>query len=182
MTHVLCSLLSIERCSESDTYVGWEVSDRAHDGTPNNQQIFITTREFKCHGVVTQWRYWPARSVPFKAMVLRKVHGSDETKYNIVGINAIPDGAIDQSLIYQVPDNERISVQIGDVIGFAWNSPAVKHSQNLDNTGDTEDIYMIKNITDPMTNLRVNDTMDPYETRTRAYSIQAVISGRFEKD
>ena len=135
----------------------------------------MTTRDFKCHGVVTQWRYWPARSVPFKAMVLRKVHGSDDTKYNIVGINAIPDGAIDQSLIYQVPDNERISVQIGDVIGFAWNSPAVKYSKNP----DAEDVYMIKNI--PMTNLKVNDTLVPYKNRTRAYSIQAVISGRLKK-
>jgi len=164
-------------CCGSDTDVGWAVANRVHTGN-DVVQTWITPILFTCHGVVTQWRYWSGRSAPFRAMVLRNVT-ADWTLFDIIGINDIPAGATEQVVTYQVPDNERIVVQEGDVFGFAWNLPAAKHVVE-GNIGDYDVLSLMYVSGAVPDDLKVNDRLDATGTFTnmiRAYSIQAVVAG-----
>ncbi|XP_072026283.1 uncharacterized protein [Amphiura filiformis] len=160
-------------CSESE--VGWTVKHRQRSGLTNNVQTFVTPIQFPCHGVVTQWRYWAGRSAPFKAMILRNVT-ADWTDFNIIGINNIPAGEIEQVVTYHVPDNERIVVEKGDVIGFAWNSPVPRAVLERDN--ENEDVMTIMRDRSAVPDdLQVNDRLIVDEDdEKRAYSIHAVVS------
>ena len=117
-------------------------------------------------------------SVPFRAMVLRNVAttGTD-TLYDIIGINDIPAGEIDQILTYQVPDNERISVLAGDVLGFAWNSPGVRHTREGEANDDGALRLHYKQLSPD--GFSVNDRFDvgTFKPYVRAYSIKAIVSG-----
>ena len=111
-------------------------------------------------------------------MVLRNVDNGG-TLYDIIGINDIPEGGIEQAVTYQVPANERINVQAGDVIGFAWNSPTPKHV----NAGDLDDddvlllrLFDMRSPDDLQVNERIDASADVLNP-TRAYSIQAISSG-----
>ncbi len=75
-------------------------------------------QKFLCPGQVTTWRYQCKASQPFRAIVWRQVGGS-ETLFKVVGINDIPASEIGIPVTYQVPDEERITVQRGDVIGWS---------------------------------------------------------------
>ena len=111
-------------------------------------------------------------------MVLRNVDNGG-TLYDIIGINEIPAGDINQEVTYQVPDNERIIVQVGDVIGFAWNSPVPVHV-NQGDSGDGDVIHLNFYNKRPPDDLKVNDRIDASDTfanKIRAYSIKAVVSG-----
>ena len=109
-------------------------------------------------------------------MVLRKFGVSGDL-FDIIGINDIPAGGIEQVVTYQVPDNERINVQAGDVIGFAWNSPGVKYVQQ--GLADDDDVETMKVFTaHSPDNLNVNYRLDgAFNTYERAYSIKAIMSG-----
>ena len=113
-------------------------------------------------------------------MVLRNVDNGG-TLYDIIGINEIPAGDINQEVTYQVPDNERIIVQAGDVIGFAWNSPVPVHVNQGES--DDGDVILLKFFSKrPPDDLRVNDIIDASDTfshQTRSYSIKAIVSGIF---
>ena len=142
--------------------------------------MWITSVEFPYHGVITHWRFWRARSVPFRAMVLRNVDTiCTDTLYIITGINDIPKGDTNQRLTYQVPDDERISVLAGDVIGFTWSIPALVNTWEGDaNDDEVEDVYLKYNVSPD--GFSVNDTID---TRAftqhwrKAYSMKAIVSG-----
>ena len=163
-------------CSNSD--FGWTVKDRNHAGTITAVQTWVTPIEFPCYGVVTHWNYWPGRSAPFRAMVLRNVDNGGNL-YDIIGINDIPAGDIERVVTYQVPNEERINVLAGDVIGFAWNSPVPKHV-NVGNTND-DDVLQLKYFNKRAPNdLNVGDRIDAsdfFHIKKRAYSIQATVSG-----
>ena len=111
-------------------------------------------------------------------MVLRNVDISGNgTLYDIIGINDIPAGDINQIVTYHVPDDERISVLVGDVIGFGWNSPGAVHTRE----GDTNDDGVLQLLFRQFSpdGFGVNDRIDastfiPY---MRAYSIKAIVSG-----
>ena len=176
-----CCFLSVCKtasCSESE--IGWTVKDRIHIGNAGAVQVWVTPLDFPCHGVVTHWRYWAKRSAPFRAMVLRNVDNGG-TLYDIIGINEIPAGDINQEVTYQVPDNERVIVQAGDVIGFGWNSPVPVHVTQGEINDD--DVLLLKFFSKrPPNDLRVNDRINASETfshQSRSYSIKAVVSGIF---
>ena len=161
----------------SDFEVGWTVKNRSRAGYLNVVQTWVTPMEFPCHGVVTNWRYWAQHSAPFKAMVLRKVNPSD-TLHDIIGINNIPAGDTGQVVTYQVPDDERVVVQAGDVIGFAWNSPGPKHV--VQGNSDDDDVETLLFSALSPDDHEVNDRIDASGTvthQTRAYSIKAIVSG-----
>ena len=160
----------------SESEVGWTVENRPHKGGSAIEQTWVTPVEFPFHGVITHWRYMTGYSVPFRAMVLRNVDSSG-TLYDIIGINDIPAGEIDQILTYQVPDDERISVLAGDVLGFGWNIPGVKHTRDTDANTDGVVRLLYKQFSPDGYN--VNDRIDAsaYLPYVRAYSIKAIVSG-----
>ena len=156
--------------------VGWTVKNRHHVGNENAVHTWVTPKEFSRDGIVTHWRYWAGRSVPWRAMVLRKVD-NESTIHDIIGINEIPAGDTNQVGTYQVPDDERIAVQSGDVIGFAWSSPGAKVDTDL-SVDDVETLKLFrKGVVSPddlKVNVRINGT---FEEHHRAYSIKAIMSG-----
>ncbi|XP_072026282.1 uncharacterized protein [Amphiura filiformis] len=160
--------------TSSESEVGWTVKHRLRGGRDDNVQRWVTPIQFPCHGVVTQWRYWASRSAPFKAMIFRNVT-ADWTVFDIIGINNIPAGEIEQVVTHHVPDNERIVVEKGDVIGVAWNSPVPR----MVDEGDDESEDAMTVMTDSSAvpdDLEVNDRLVINKTRVRAYSIHAVVS------
>ena len=158
-------------CSEAS--VGWQITNRAYPGTYANGQTWITPIQFTSHGVVSEWRYWAGRKLPFRAMVLRNAT-SDWTSFNIVGINDIPKAEATGKVSYVVPDNERIVVREDDVIGYGWEGyPVVEHG----NAADEQ--LPLKYFTDFEINAaKVNDLLSPPKTSTRVHSIQAVVAGK----
>ena len=98
--------------------------------------------------------------------------------YDIIGINDIPAGDKDQLVTYNIPDDERINVLAGDVIGFAWNSPGPKHVNQ--GKADDDDVEMLKYFPGlSPDDLNVNDKINASDKRTlvKAYSIKAIMSG-----
>ena len=176
--HLFFSFVAKVSCSESE--VGWTVKDRDREGTANAAQTWVTPIRFPCQGVLTHWRYWAGRSAPFRGMVLRNVDNGG-TLYDIIGINGIPASDIEQVVTYEVPADKRINVLAGDVIGFAWNSPIPKHINDGDH--DDDDVVRLKKFSmRPPDDLKVNERINAsafVSQPTRAYSIQAIVSGIF---
>ena len=81
-------------------------------------------KQFLCNGQVTEWRYIGKNSSPFRLIVWRPIDGS-ATQFRIVGINGIPAGVVDTLVIYTVPENQRITVKAGDVIGWSFGDSGV---------------------------------------------------------
>ncbi|XP_072030540.1 uncharacterized protein [Amphiura filiformis] len=84
--------------------------------------VFImASHAIECIGVVSSWEFWADQSATFRAMVFRPDSGGNPNRWTIVGINDIPTSHVNamQASLYVVPNDEQISVQIGDVIGVA---------------------------------------------------------------
>ena len=111
-------------------------------------------------------------------MILRNVDKGGDL-YDIIGINDIPAGDIEQVVKYQVPDDERIIAKAGDVIGLAWNSPGPKHV--VQGRVSDDDVKKLKFFSERSPNdLNVNDRINAsgtFSNPIRAYSIQAIVSG-----
>ena len=75
---------------------------------------------FTCDGKLVEWKYQMKASNPFRAIVYRPVDGSD-VEFQVVGVNNIPAGDINTPLTYTVPENERIAVKAGDLIGWSFD-------------------------------------------------------------
>ena len=82
---------------------------------------------FLCNGQVTEWRYQGKTSNEFRAIVWRPVDGP-HTQFRIVGINDIPAGAANTPVTYTVPENERITVRAGDVIGWSFGESVLTYN------------------------------------------------------
>ena len=57
----------------------------------------------------------------------RPFNGSD-ILYEVVGINDIPAGPIDIPVTYVVPENERITVMPGDMIGWSFGPGVISYN------------------------------------------------------
>ena len=148
--------------------------DRSDPGTYTGGQTFITPIEFTSDGVISAWRFWAGRSESFTAIVLRK-NPSDETLFDIVGMNTIPASPAERLVTYPVPENERIAVQTGDVIGFGWEGlPVVEHDGSSD--GDSLILMYHEDVRPSSLSGQLPQSL---VTRDRSYSIQAVtVSGK----
>ena len=74
-----------------------------------------------CSGQVTKWTYQGTTSLSFRAIIFRPVIYSDTT-FTIVGINDIPAGPASAPVVYSVPEDDRIVVEEGDLIGWSFES------------------------------------------------------------
>ena len=81
--------------------------------------VVSADKVMSCDGFLSQWTYQTDTSNGFKAIVWRKVIGSS-AKFQIVGINEIPDGESGRPVTFEVPTNERIRVRPGDMIGWSF--------------------------------------------------------------
>ncbi|XP_072033325.1 uncharacterized protein [Amphiura filiformis] len=84
-------------------------------------------KPFLCSGQVTKWTYQGESSASFRAIVFRPIEGS-VTQFQIVGINDIPAGAVDTPVNYVVPEDERITVTYGDVIGWSFGGGVITYN------------------------------------------------------
>ena len=163
-----------------NTYVGWEVRDRPRIHNGVKSQVWISIEEeFPATGLVTHWQYWSGRSIPFRAMILRKVPGvaADDPQYDIIGIHDIPAADVtDQVVMYKVPTDQRVIVQTGDVIGFGWvNNGPVKFTNEGD--ADADDVSgMLQKELDPGS-LLTGNRVSGVATINRGFAIQAITSG-----
>ena len=126
---------------------------------------------FICNGQVTEWRYHRRTVYAFQAVVWRPVNGS-ATKFQIVGINDIPTGSVNTIVTYIVPENQRITVKVGDVIGWSFDN----HVLSKDSGGN----YHVRWLGDLHGSLQVNQVHDFYSGETngganREYSITATV-------
>ncbi|XP_072033285.1 uncharacterized protein [Amphiura filiformis] len=105
---------------------GWPVINR--DGPDSAGWTFVAQdNPFLCSGQVTSWTYQGKFSGSFRAIVFRPVEGS-LTQFQIVGINDIPAGAVNTPVNYVIPENERITVKYGDVIGWSFGSGVITYN------------------------------------------------------
>ena len=88
-------------------------------------------QQFLCSGQLTEWRYQGKRSnVSFQAIVWRPIDlTANVTQFKVVGINVIPAGAINTPVTYTVPENERITVEAGDVIGWSFGPSVLAYNK-----------------------------------------------------
>ena len=126
---------------------------------------------FLCNGQVTEWRYYRRTVYAFQAVVWRPVDGST-TKFQIVGINEIPTGSANTNVTYIVPENQRITVKVGDVIGWSYSN----HVLSKDFGGH----YHVRWLRYLHGSLQVNQVHDFYSGETngggnREYSIAAIV-------
>jgi len=84
-------------------------------------------QEFACGGEVTKWIYQGKYSRPFRAIVFRPIAGST-TQFKIVGFNDIPAGAANTQVDYIVPEQERITAEAGDVIGWSFGDGVITYN------------------------------------------------------
>ena len=107
--------------------MGWPIKARAHVYDKARYLTVVAPRkQFYCNGEVTMWRYQITRATQFQAIVFRSVSGST-TKFQVVGVNiiTIPPGEIDKPVSYMVPEEQRIRVEAGDVIGWSFGDAAI---------------------------------------------------------
>ena len=141
-------------------------------------------QEFTCDGEISEWRYWPKTTNPFKAIVWRPTSGNEkgrrerrqvggpsrELEFDIVGINDIPaPEETDMAVTYTVPEGERIAVQGGDVIGWSFDAASLAF-----NAGGNETVFWLPDIHE---DLAVDQTheFEISKSDPREYSIQAVV-------
>ena len=135
--------------------------------------------QFSCNGVVKQWRYkFSHRARPFKALVFRPL---SEFEFKLIGINDISSAKTKTGEeIYDVPEGDRITVQVDDVIG--WSFPkysAVPGFAPLRFNNAAERIFVIDYFTSGASLhklLSVNETYTFYtHVWERKYSIVAIV-------
>ncbi|XP_072045785.1 uncharacterized protein [Amphiura filiformis] len=105
---------------------GWPIVNRGGPDS-NGWTMASPDQKFTCSGQVTAWKYQGKSSRPFRAIVFRPTGGAD-TEFEIVGINDIPAGAANTPVNYVVPENDRITVAIGDVIGWSFGGGVITYN------------------------------------------------------
>ena len=125
-------------------------------------------QRFLCNGQVTEWRYQGKQSNAFRAIVWRQVEGS-ATQFQVVGINGIPAGAVNTLVSYTVPENDRITVKAGDVVGWSFGDSVLAYN----NGGGFRVRFVDGNLHD---SLQVNQVHDINAgVQEREYSIAATV-------
>ena len=149
-------------------YSGWPIQN--HPSSDASGWTFVSpAKPIICNGEVSEWRYLAKQLHPFQAVIWRPVDAF-ESRYKVVGINNIPKGsAIDQTTIYSVPSNERISVKAGDMIGWSFGGPAGVIAASFDSKYAAQ-VKMVKGAS-----LDVNQSVDFKHTQDRAYSIEVTV-------
>ena len=158
-------------CTGRECMAGWQVRDRERkdSGGGNGWTMVSPDQQFQCNGQVTEWRYQSKQSSAFQAIVWRPTVDSD-IQFQIVGINDIPAGAVNTPVRYIVPQNDRITVKAGDVIGWSFRYSAL----TFDYGGDYRVRWLNNNQLD---NLRVNQMINiTGGVATRDYSIAATVN------
>ncbi|XP_072048084.1 uncharacterized protein [Amphiura filiformis] len=124
---------SIEATVTSDPTVtgdgcatGWPIVNRRGPDS-NGWTMASPDQKFTCSGQVTAWKYQGKFSRPFRAIVFRPTGGA-VTEFEIVGINDIPAGAVNTPVNYVVPESDRITVAIGDVIGWSFGGGVITYN------------------------------------------------------
>ena len=150
-------------------FSGWPIQN--HPSSDDSGWTFVSpAKPITCDGEVAEWRYLAKRLHTFQAVIWRPVNGYP-TKYKVVGINNIPKGsAIDQTTIYSVPLNERISVKAGDMIGWSYDGPngVIAFTFNSKYAANVKIIYGAS--------LDVNQTVDFNITQERHYSFEVTVT------
>ena len=136
--------------------------------------FIFSAKAITCDGEVAEWSYLAKQLHPFQAVIWRPIDGFP-SKYKVVGVNDIPKGsAIDQKIIFSVPLSERISVKVGDMIGWSSSGPGAIAFEWPPNDYATQVKFV------PRTSLEVNQTID-FNTGTiqdRVYSFEVTVTQR----
>ena len=148
---------------------GWEIKNRDYTDSAGFTMV-ATDKQFLCNGQVTAWRYQGKQSNAFRAIVWRPVTGST-TQFQIVGINDIPAGVINTPVTYTVPEDKRITVKAGDMIGWSFGDPLIANDRNI---GTYRIFWLGGHLHD---SLQVNGvhTFSLSTERVRDYSIAATV-------
>ena len=149
-------------------FTGWPIQDRNGPDVPNWTMI-SPDKQIPCAGLIVQWRYQAKASHPFQAVIWRSVANS-ATQFTVVGINEIPVGAINQPVAYLVPENERITVQPGDVLGWSFADGVLAVNGGGSDVIRWIDVYLHDTLTD---NVKVD--FNVYTPGNRQYSIKATV-------
>ncbi|XP_072051771.1 uncharacterized protein [Amphiura filiformis] len=150
---------------------GWPIVDRDGTDTPGWTMVSATD-QFLCSGQVTKWTYQGKVSGQWRAIVFRPT-GNSVTEFQIVGINDIPAGETNIPVNYLVPENERITVEPGDVIG--WSSEASVITFNYEGS------YNVRWVGGNLhAGLAVNQTVITDREGLRDYSIEATVAAQAE--
>ncbi|XP_071961265.1 uncharacterized protein [Antedon mediterranea] len=81
-----------------------------------------TGNPITCDGYVTAWRFYPTASAEFLALVMRP-HIAGSNQYVVVGRTVIPkQQVLNTAREFTLPETDWISVKIGDVIGFKFET------------------------------------------------------------
>lgn len=115
---------------------GWPIQNRLELDTGSQYTMVSPSTQFTCDGEVTEWRFQARASNPLRAIVFRPIDGTT-TQFKIIGFNDIPASEINTPILYTVPENERITVRQGDVIGFSYDQASL----GFDKGGNTRLLY-----------------------------------------
>ena len=108
---------------------GQDVEDRS--GILSNLAIAVVLLDnvIQCNRVVSTWQFWVQQSYAFKVIIYRQ---TETGTWTVVGVNDIPASEVRANLksTYVVPYDDRVKVQIGDVIGIGQytNNPILDAS------------------------------------------------------
>ena len=112
--------------------VGWPIRSRGGPDGAGYTMVSVETT-FTCNGFVTEWHYQAKAHHPFRAVIFRRAAGTSPLQFKIVGINNIPAGPINRKVVFQIPLNDRVKVERGDMIGWSCG-PGVLDYANEGNT------------------------------------------------
>ena len=114
----------------ADSIFGWSTSNRGTTLDGDDWTFVFPEKEVPCDGAISHWLYWARRREPFRAIVWRHT-GDQDNQFQIVGINNVPAGSINEKVNYTVPVTERFPVLKGDLLGFAFkrSSLAYQHQR-----------------------------------------------------
>ena len=93
--------------------------------------------------------------------------------YIVVGINDIPAGAINETVVYTVPKDQRIQVRQGDVIGVGWSDASPQTTWVVGGPGAAEIRWYQDS--DP-SDLQVGDTAITTAVQNRPWSFSAAVT------
>ena len=162
-------LAEAKTCSSGWPLVSYGTSD-------TSDWIFVSPAKYiPCNGFVVEWRYVAQQLYSFKAVIWRKIEGFP-SKFKVIGINEIPAGSVtNQEIIYTVPENERISVKVGDMIGWSHGPallPWILGGNHL------AQIRFVSKVTHPT--LEENQIVEFGDLEERHYSIQVTVQAAGE--